>query len=191
MQLRGEQPKEVYRSEKCEKLKSYLVELQHTCEILKFEMENYEFTIKEQCTETKRRVQLAYEERIKELNKFHEMLIKKVNDYEKKCLENAAKLSINTTQYTRSLIEQATTFIANQNQYLSQVKIDDLEVVSSIKKLADLKAQIEEERLDVKKNVFANGLMQFEPDSVLQTEDTIGSLVTQRIDSTKTVTAFI
>ena len=191
VQLKEGQPKEVYRSGQCEKLKSCLVGLQKACEQLTFEMKNYESTILEQCNETRRRVQLAYDEKLEEMSAFHASLIQKVNDYEKKCLEHAVKINIENTQRSKDLIEQVNEFIEKQRAYMSQVKIEDSEVAASILKLNELKEDIEHERFCVKKTVFADGQMEFERDSDPLTEDIIGCLVPQYIDPIKTVILFI
>ncbi len=140
--LKEGQPKEVYRSEHCEKLKSCLVGLQKACELLTFEMQNYDSTILEQCNETRRRVQLAYDEKIQEMNDFHESLIQKISEYERKCLENSVKINIQNTRRSKDLIEQVNDFIEKQKAYISQVKIEDNQIADSIQKLNELKGKI-------------------------------------------------
>lgn len=85
VQLIKEKPKEVSRGKMYRHLKIQVSKLKRESDQLSVEIEsNSKDSIKEICTEEKRRIQLAYEKKLLELNELHSKLIQKIEDHEKK-----------------------------------------------------------------------------------------------------------
>lgn len=184
--LIAEQPKEVYRSQKCEELKQCLTDLKHLNAKLSFEINNnYEDTVKDHCNEQKRLIQLSYEEKCQEMKTLYEQLVQRVDDYEMKCNQNLK--AFHAQQQTRDLVNQVNSFVDDNTVYLNRTRIDEKDVCDSIKKIKELKANIEKERLAIKTTVFSEKLMKFEAEKSQMNEAIIGCIQLESIDQTNNV----
>lgn len=181
VKLAFEQPKEVYRGEKCEEFKINLQSLEKLSIKLLFEMEHGEDAAKEHCIELKRMIQLATEKKIQEIIINSEFLIQKVDDYEYETIERYAK-NFEFKQKLEELIDEANNFLKEQNNYLNQFKINDSEITALNERLNKLKTKLED-KLNIKKVLFNNRLMKFEINNTFIDDSLIGNISYKRIDS--------
>lgn len=184
--LVSEQPKEVYRGEESEKLKSNLVNLEILTSKLSFEIENGEDMIKEHCIELRRLVQLAAEQRVNEINNYGELLVQQINDYEKDCTKQLA-ISDETKKQSSNVIFQVNLFLSEQRLYLNRFTINDKETLESNEKFSMLKSVLEKERLNVKKSTFNGKLMKFETSEFGLDQKTLGHVKYEQVETIVTV----
>ena len=186
VQLLSEQPKEIYRGEACEKLKTNISNLDEQINKIKFEANNGEYIIKEHFVEQRRLIQLATEKKIQEIYSSSDKLIQKVNEHEKDCLRNFAFLSQNNSllnQHVAELTNKAKLTLDYHKDYLKRVKLNDNEMAESNERLNDLRRVIEKEKIHLKKTIFNNKLMEFVGNNVNQdTEALLGYLKLNTID---------
>lgn len=183
--LATEQPKEVYRGEKCEEFKSNLTTLESLTNKLTFDLDHGEDVIKEHCFELRSVIQLATEKKIQELISLSETLIQKVNDYE---METTERFMTNDEFKDKlgNIIKEANVFLIEQKGYLNQFKINDREIMSLNEKLNKIKLKLED-NLCLKRVIFNNTLMKFEMNKNLLDESLIGNISNKRIDSNLSV----
>ena len=180
------QPQEVYRSPLCENFKSNLSSLEDVNKKLKFELNSGETAVDDVCNDQIRLIQLGKEQLIEDLNKQADALIEEVNKYKQHILCSYASEIVAEKKQANELITRTTHLVQQQRDYLSQVKINDSQIIEANKNVVFMKEKVELERLNVKRAIFGNRLIQF-VNSQSQAEDMIGSLVFETVDSSKTV----
>ena len=84
--LLEEKPNEVYRSQNVETLKSNLNEIRLHLDKIDYDFNNGVDIIKEHCIELRTVLQLATEQSILDINKFNEIMIKQIDNYEHECI---------------------------------------------------------------------------------------------------------
>jgi len=183
-------PKEISRGQEAEKLKQNLCELEKFVNKLIFEMENGEHLITENCNELRRKVQLAKEEKIEEINKLCDSLFLKIETYEEKCKCNYKEMNELIKQKANELIKSVNESIQQQNAYLRQLAIDDKNTMECNQKMDELKKQIEKERKNIKKSMFGNQIMKFEANITLLNEEILGTLYDHTLDFTVIISEY-
>jgi len=138
-------------------------------------MENGEYLITEDCNELRRKVQMAKEEKIEELNQQCDLLFLKITAYEEKCIRNYKEMN-DSKKKTNELIKSVNESIQQQNAYLRQLKIDDNETSECNNKMEELKNQLEKERKKFKKSICDNQIMKFEVNIHPLNEEVLGKL---------------
>ena len=103
-------PKQMSRDERYETLKKNLNKLDLSSGELKFNLENGNDTVKKYCNEQKRRVQLAFEPKMKELNDLNEAFIKDIDDFEENCNVQSQKVDIKIKKKIEKLINEVNNF---------------------------------------------------------------------------------
>ena len=174
------QPKEVFRGDEAQKLKSNIKSLEETLNKYLFEIENGEYLIKEECKELERQVQLAKEKRIEEIEKQTDILFKQISDSQESCIQkyNEIKLDQYIFDIDRySLINETNKLIQNNKTYLQQLTLNDKETINSNEKLKEMKEILENEREQFKNKMFSSQLIEFEANNSTIDENLIGRLI--------------
>ena len=183
VKLLEKQPKEVSRGPEADKFKQNLRDLEILVNRLILAMENGEVFITDECKELRRQVQLAKEEKIQELENHCDALFKKIDSYEEICKIKYKEMN-EAKQKTNELIKIVNDSIRQQNAYLSQLTIDDYEVMVKTQKVNELRVKIEKEIKNIEKSIFGNHVMKFEAKKTMTDEELIGKLITSRLDLT-------
>jgi len=147
-------------------------------------MENGEHLITENCKDLRRKVQLAKEEKMEEINQLCDSLFLKIETYEKTCISKYKEMNELIKQKANELIKSVNESIQQQNAYLRQLKIDDNETSECNQKMDELKEQIEKERKNIKKSMFDNQIMKFEVNVTQLNEEILGKLFLLKFDFT-------
>jgi hypothetical protein len=124
------EPKEVYRGQVAEKLKSSLKEIEKNIEKISFSLKSGVDQMKEYFMDLKSEVQLATEEAIEQLNIFNEELINEINLKEIDCLASIA-LNEKLKQELSNRVNESELFHCKWSQYLKQPIISDESVVNA------------------------------------------------------------
>jgi len=181
--LISKQPKEISRGPEAEKLKLNLRELDDLVNKFLFEMENGEFLIAKECEELKRQIQLAKEERIQKINQLFDSLLLRIDDYAEKC--NSKYKEMNEAKHkSKELIKLVNESIKQQNSYLRQLKINEVETLRLNEKMSELKTLIGKERIFIKKSIFGNEIMKFEANLIPIDEQFLGKIIHRKSDFT-------
>lgn len=179
--LMGVQPKEVSRGAEAEKLKQNIIDLDNLANKLNFELDNGEHLIKEHCTDLKRQVQLAKEERIGQISNQGDLMIERIESYEQNCIQKYQEMKKIKKIEKKELLTQVTNVIQKQKSYLNQLRIDDNETIASNESLNEFKFRLEQERENVKKLVFNNQLMKFDVNTTKVGQELLGTLDFERV----------
>ena len=119
LKLMEKQPKEVSRGSEANKMKQNLQELKNLVQNLIFEVEIGEYLITEECNALRKKIQLAKEEKIQELENHCDTLFFKIYMYEQKC-KSKYKETNESNQKAKELIKLVNDYIQQKNAYLSQ-----------------------------------------------------------------------
>ena len=167
--------REVYRGDEAQRLKQNLNRLDSLATQLKHEIEFDEELIKEECNQLRKKIELAKDKRIGDINQSFSILFNKIDIYEEKCIRNSKETN-QLKQQAMKLIEQVNISIQKHKNYLNQLRIDEKEIRDSNEKLDDFKARIESERENLKSFRMNNTLIKFEATETLDDENLIGNL---------------
>ena len=173
VKLIEKQPHEIYRGAEVEKLKNILNILENSTEKFSFEIENAEYVIKEECSEIRRHVLLAKEERIEEINQLSGKLIQRIDAYQQSIIKKNSEMK-ESKQHGKKLIEHVKTSIEQNKLYLNQIKMEDKQTNFLSEKLNKLYENIEKERKIFKDNLFDNQSFKFEANKTSFSEEHLG-----------------
>ncbi len=135
-------PKEIPKWPEAEKLKQNLGDLDDLVNKLRYEMENGENSITEDCKEQRRHIQLVKEKKIEEINKHCDALLLQIDVYEEKCKSKCKEMN-QAKQKANELIKSVNESIKQLDAYLRQLKIDEKETIEYNQKMDELKTFIE------------------------------------------------
>lgn len=180
------QPKEIYRSEQCETLKSNLRLLNDLVDELNFDINNGIDKIKYHCNELRRLVQLATEERIQQIQNFNETFLKQINSYEKERIDDYST-NDRFKQELIDVINETNVFLDEKKNYLSQCQISEEEIQTSNEKALALKSNIDNELRKTRIRIFNDILMEFEKNDTKLDEKLLGSINLKGINLNFTV----
>jgi len=123
------------------------------------------------CTEVRRLIQLATEQKIQKLNenkeqidqinKSNEELIEIVDIYEKTCIEDFSIKANSIKQTFNELVKETYSFINEKQAYLDQDEIDDDQIKIYITESNDFKLKLNKELIKVKNVIFNNNKIEF------------------------------
>lgn len=176
----------IYRGKEIETFKNSLEKLENLLNELTFNITNGNDKIKYHCSELKRLVQLSTEQKIIELNNLNEILVKKIDNYEKECTLRYSNCNLYKSPLNE-LINESNLFLNEKRNYLQQCEINENDIIQSNQILNRLKASIEDQLLNVKSILFNNNLMEFEMNKTKIDENKIGIFYFNKLYSTKTV----
>ena len=160
--------------------------LENSLNELTFYITNGNDKIKYHCSELKRLVQLSTEQKIIDLNNLNEVLVKRIDNYEKECTLRYSNCNLYKSPLNE-LINESNLFLNEKRNYLQQYEINENDIIQSNQILNRLKASIEDQLLNVKSILFNNNLMEFEMNKTKIDENKIGIFYFNKLYSTKTV----
>jgi hypothetical protein len=181
-QLIANQTRERLRGQAAEKLKQNLHDLENRINKLMFEIGDGECSIRKDCNQLRKQVQLAKENKIAEINKHYEGLLKKIDTFEEKHVRKYNEMNIMSKQQDNEFVKLVNDSIQQQKDYLMQLKINDKETKACNEKIDDLKKKIEKERKNIKKSIFNNQCMKFEANTTSLDEASLGKLIQDTFD---------
>lgn len=123
LQLFALKPKKMFRNEKAKILDTNLSSLNELITKIDFDSNNNDYILNAHCSELRQRIQLATEERIEQLNKQNDLLIKQIDNYEKECKEAFRK-----NHKTNETLSEAKNFVEKQ-----KINLNDLDDENRIK----------------------------------------------------------
>jgi len=126
------EPKEVYRGQAAENLKSSLEEIEQKLKQISFSLKTGIDEIKEYFINLRIDVQLATEEAIRQIHMFNEELINEIDQIERNCLasiESNEKINLNLGE--SAILTEL--FHSKWKQYLNQTLINDESIVDANK----------------------------------------------------------
>ena len=180
-QLMANHAREKLRGQEAEKLKQNLHDLENKINKLMFEIDDGECSIRKDCNRLRKQVQLAKENKIAEINKHYEGLLKKIDTFEEKLVRKYKEMNI-SKQQDNEFVRLVNESIQQQKDYLMQLKINDKETKACNEKIDDLKTKIEKERKNIKKTIFNNQYMKFEANTTSLDEASLGKLIQDTFD---------
>ena len=183
-------PKEISRGPEANKLKQNICDLENLVSKLKFEMDNGDYVITEDCRELRRQVQLAKEQKIQEFEKRCDALFLKIDDYEEKCKSKYKEMNA-SKQKANELIKSVNDSIQKQNVYLRQLTVDDQEIIKCNQKIDEFKSMIVGMKKNIKKSILGNQIMKFEANTALISEEHLGKLTLCTFDFTVIIQIYI
>lgn len=175
------QPVDVCRDVESDSLKTNLLDLETSVKNLIFEINNGEHLIKEHCNEQRRLIQLSTEQRIQNIYTASDILIQRVNDYESECMHTYSTAKECKQRIVHS-IKQSEELIEKQKAYLGQLCISEQEIKVKSAQLKEVKASVENEKLNAQKLLFTDKIMEFEMRKNSTVETSLGRFRFQRID---------
>jgi hypothetical protein len=155
------EPMEISRGENYDNLHLNLNKLETLFKILKNGFDNGIDKIKEHCTEQIRLIQLSTENRIEQINKLNDELIKIIRDYERKCIQSFLDRSDEIKQSVDKLIGDASIFVKEKQEHLLQFKIDDEEIKTFNKQSELLQESLNKESIKLNSLIFNNKILEF------------------------------
>ncbi len=175
------EPIEVYRGDDCNSFKKNLIDLDASIRKLSFEITNGEYLIKEHCNEQRRLIQLATEQRIQNIYTASDILIQRVNDYEKECMHKYSSAN-ELKQHLAETIKLAEQSYEKEKAYLDNLCINEQEILAKNEQLKKLKESIENEKLNAQKIIFTERIMEFEKRKNSGVDASLGRFKFKRID---------
>ena len=160
--LLEKKPCEVYRNETVESFKSMLGEIKLMTTNLVEMMNRSEEKIREHCEYVRNDVQIATESMIAYVNKLHAQFMLEIDEYEKSCLLNLAKLVSETGERARRTKLETDRFVDDWIKYLHRFRIDNSEVSEALDKAKSIKAELEMQESNFKFQIFNKKLMRFD-----------------------------
>jgi hypothetical protein len=110
-------------------------------------------------------------------------LLLRIDDYAEKC--NSKYKEMNEAKHkSKELIKLVNESIKQQNSYLRQLKINEVETLRLNEKMSELKTLIGKERIFIKKSIFGNEIMKFEANLIPIDEQFLGKIIHRKSDFT-------
>jgi len=155
------EPMEISRGNEYEKLQENISKVVSICKIIWYDCDNGTDIIREYCNEQIRQIQLSTENKIEQMNKLSDELIKFVREYEKKCVESYLKKKNSLKEELNKIISEANIFINEKQAYLHKLKINDEEIKVFNKISDELHTALNEKSKKLKSSIFDNKLIKF------------------------------
>lgn len=156
-----EKPNEVYRSQNVEKLKKNLNEIRLHLDKLDYDFNNGVDIIKEHCIELRTLCQLATEQTILDINKFNEIMIKQIDDYEKECISKFTQNNRSIRDKFQSIINETNKFDEEVVAYLKKFQIDDCDVQKLNEQAVKYNSKLKYEKNKLASEIFDGKIKQF------------------------------
>lgn len=168
------QPKEIYRGDNMESLKTHLATIEQLVSRLNIVAGSGVMKINEYYSQLKVKLSQAADERIKEIKQLNVILLRQIESYENDCIERFVAAC---SQNEMKLIE-IETFLAHKKSYLIDrldSKNTDL-IVKSNKKAVKFIQKLEEEEMNLKNCIFNNKSVEFEPGKARMDVNLVGTV---------------
>lgn len=158
-----------------EKLKSNISSLEEILAKLSFELDNGEYLINEECSQTRAQVKLATVKRIESTSQHAELFFNEIDQFEHRAKQKYKEMK-GFYQNIKNRIKQGENLVKQQKVTLKQLNLNESEVLALHEKINTLKVKLQEERNNFKCEIFANTRMKFEANDKLTTETFLGKL---------------
>ncbi len=175
-QLIKAKAKEIWRGEQYEQLKINLKKLKSIKIDLSFDLCTGSDKIKEHCNEQRRLVQLAYENKIQELNTIIEKLMAEIDKFEMECKQSYSNLDDSFKDKVNRLINEAKSFLDEKQEYLKQMQLDEDEIIRINKISEDFQIELQKELTNLKKKIFGKKLIIFNSNLCKISPKTLGQM---------------
>jgi hypothetical protein len=174
MILLNEKPNEVYRSQNVETLKKNVNEIRLHLDKIDYDFNNGVDIIKEHCIELRTLLQLATEQSIMDLNKFNEIMIKQIDNYEKECISKFTQNNRLIRDKFDLIIKETNNFDEEVITYLKRFQIDDIDVQKLIEKAVTYNSRLKYEKTKLANEIFDGKIKQFIKNKKKITENVLG-----------------
>ena len=165
---------EVYRGKSVEELKHSLNTIKSTVDKMEFDLKNPTEFIKEHCLNQRNKIDLKFEEMIKQINEKRDNLFRVLEDFENVCIESLDKNEAKTKNI-QDFLTETKEFHAKWDSYLANLKITE-DQVNEAKRMA----KIYENKIPIFKNkldgfIFDENFIDFEENSNEIAENFLGN----------------
>jgi hypothetical protein len=167
---------EISRGREYEQLQNNLGKIETFSSRLRFDSDYSKDVIREHCNEQIRLVQLSTENKIEQINKINEVLIKFFKNYEIKCSQSSSKNSDFIKEITNKLFNNIECFLKDKKRYLKQYKTDDEETKMFNKISEELQKELQKENKKLTSFIFGNELIKFKSNSNEINEHELGTI---------------
>ncbi len=173
---------EVSRGNEYDQLQKNINKLELLARSLKFKFENGTDTIKEYCDEQIRLIQLSTENKIEQIYKLNNNLIKLIREYETKCIQSYLnKTDLITESTINKMIQDVESFLHEKRTYLKQFKTNEDEIKIFNKISADLESSLKKEAKKLQSLTFDNELIKFKSNNNEIDESELGYISYERL----------
>jgi len=181
--LMKENPKEVYRSQEAESLKSNLNEMRKAIDSFTNCLNNGADNVKEHCIELRRLVQLSSEQKIAEINQLNDVFIKQIDQYQAKCIQNC---TTNNTIRSKFLImiNEMNKFYNEKTLYLKGHKITDTHVLEANKTAKSIISKLSNEHKSLESFIFNTNKIKFTINTQKLESKLVGSFLFEKLART-------
>jgi len=164
-QLVMSKAQEIWRGQKFETLENNLRNLKSMSRELKDNLDNGVDYIKEHCNEQRRRSQLSTEKKMKELNDLNEETMKRIAEYEEKCIQTYKVKDESLKVKINQIINEVNEFTNAKQEYLNKLQIDAGEINLYIEMAEEMQFKLKQELNNCKSLTFDNKIIKFNPDT--------------------------
>ena len=173
-------PSKAFRSELTSELIEVSNSIQEKVEKIQTDLLTGEAKIRDECDKVRNDVQLAIEEAHLMLDKIHERLMNKIDDYEKECRQNYVIIQKSKEKMNRSLNE-ANTFNAQIKTLLKQFQLEETVIQDNLIEAQDILNNLEkiEDRLHM--DLISKVHFKFEKNQSGLNDSTIGFIKKRNI----------
>lgn len=131
IKMLNRKPSKIYRGSQVEDLEKNLKRIENQLKKLEIDLNHGEDVIKDHCSELRRKVQLATDRKIEQINEYNKEMFEQIDEFRRDCLKTFN--SVNKQEFAFRLKDMKE-FCSNWRNYLASSKIDDLEVEAANEK---------------------------------------------------------
>ena len=164
---------EVNNSQFAEELNINLKEIKSKLDKIDHKLNNPSDIIKEHCLNEKNKIDLRVEELIEQINNQRDGLFKKIDDYEKECIESLSK-NKDKSEIVQGFLTETRKFHEKWNNYLSNFKMSEDEISNATKMVKCLQNKIPIFNKKLDSFVFNQSILNFSCKEEFLNEKTIG-----------------
>ena len=142
LQLLEKKPREVYRSNSVERLKSLLGDIKETRTSLAFKFNRPAEQIREHCDSVRNELQIKLESHLEYVHSLHSQMMRQLELYEQDCSANTSALFDKNRMCAEETCRAVDSFVAEQHDYLQQFAISDEGVANALERADQLKHKL-------------------------------------------------
>jgi hypothetical protein len=154
------QPSDVYRGMPAETLKELLLNMPKQILSLKFSINNGTDKIKEFCNGLKSEVHLTTEEAIQQLHEHRSKFFDEIDEFQKITIATYQPNKKQKAEFNDT-VKELESFHAEWNQYLKNVKVNDLGIMSAIKQANKLREKADQTQNNLNDFIFNGSYLKF------------------------------